>query len=107
MKIRKAVIAGLLSALFLSAAAPAMAQGAATPAQSSAPGSPRPAASPQMKADRHALRQACAADTQKFCSNVAAGGGKVLQCLRSHRAEISAACQSAWGQLQTDRKAMR
>jgi hypothetical protein len=106
MQKHKAVIAALLATVFLGTTVPAMAQNA-PPAQSGAQGGKGLGASPQMKMDRQAIRQACIADTQKLCGDVAAGGGKVMQCLRSHRADLSAGCQSAWGQLQADRKATR
>ena len=40
-------------------------------------------------------RQACKADYQKFCAGVPRGGGKILDCLNSHKSEISPACQQA------------
>ena len=40
-------------------------------------------------------RQACKADYQKFCSGVSHGGGRILECLNSHKSEISPACQQA------------
>ncbi|MBS0378973.1 MAG: cysteine rich repeat-containing protein [Proteobacteria bacterium] len=40
-------------------------------------------------------RKACKADYQKFCSGVPRGGGKILDCLNSHKSEISPACQQA------------
>ena len=38
-------------------------------------------------------RQACKADYQKFCSGVKHGGGRIADCLNSHKAELSTACQ--------------
>ncbi len=38
-------------------------------------------------------RKACKADYQKFCSGVSHGGGRILECLKSHQSEISPACQ--------------
>jgi Cysteine rich repeat len=106
MQYRNAIIASLLTVAFLTTGASAMAQ-STPPAQSSAPSAQHPGASPEVKLDRQALRQACAADAKKLCSDTQAGGGKVMQCLRSHRAELSNGCQSAWGQLRADRKATR
>jgi hypothetical protein len=102
MQKRKSVTAVLLATVFLTSVVSAVAQNAPP-----TPGHQRPGASPQMKMDRQAIRQACTADTQKLCGDVASGGGKVMQCLRSHRAELSSGCQTAWGQLRTDRQATR
>ncbi|MEQ1951217.1 cysteine rich repeat-containing protein [Mesorhizobium sp. CN2-181] len=40
-----------------------------------------------------AEREACAADYQKFCSGVAPGGGRVLECLAKQKDKLTAACQ--------------
>jgi hypothetical protein len=40
-------------------------------------------------------REACAADLQKFCPGVQPGGGRVKQCLRPHRDELSTSCAAA------------
>lgn len=34
----------------------------------------------------------CAADVQKFCKDVKKGGGRVIECLKSHQSELSQAC---------------
>jgi len=36
----------------------------------------------------------CAADVQKFCSDVKKGEGRVLACLKSHQPNISQACSA-------------
>jgi hypothetical protein len=36
----------------------------------------------------------CAADAKKFCSNVKPGQGRVYNCMASHQAELSPACQA-------------
>lgn len=41
------------------------------------------------------IRQACAADVQKFCATAERGRGKMRACLDSHASELSASCQSA------------
>ena len=40
-----------------------------------------------------AERAACQADYQKFCSDVAPGGGRVLECLAKQKDKLSPACQ--------------
>jgi Cysteine rich repeat len=43
--------------------------------------------------DRKGLREACMSDAKKFCSEVQPGGGRIVQCLRSHDAELASACR--------------
>ena len=38
---------------------------------------------------------ACAADVQKLCSNVPAGGGRIIACLKQHQQEVSQGCKQA------------
>jgi hypothetical protein len=42
----------------------------------------------------HAVRNACAEDTQRFCSD-ANGAGSVAKCLRQHHDEVSEECRTA------------
>ena len=49
-------------------------------------------ASPQAVTD---ARNACAADVQKFCAGVQAGGGRILACLKQHKSEVSDGCRQA------------
>jgi len=42
-----------------------------------------------------ALREACAGDFKKLCSDVRPGGGRVVQCLNSHHDQLTTACQEA------------
>jgi hypothetical protein len=41
------------------------------------------------------MREACKTDYQKFCSGVQQGGGRIIQCLNSHKGELTTACQEA------------
>ncbi len=50
----------------------------------SACGQPKPSAAEQ---------QACAADKDKFCADVKPGGGRILDCLAGHKAELVEACR--------------
>jgi hypothetical protein len=40
-----------------------------------------------------ALRSACAADAQRLCAGVPAGGGRVIACLRQHKDSLSDQCK--------------
>ena len=41
------------------------------------------------------IRAACSADIKKLCDGVQPGGGRILQCMRTHQNEISSDCQAA------------
>ena len=47
------------------------------------------------RARMKAIRQACSVDRQKFCGSIQPGGGRILECLRSHGPELTPACQQA------------
>jgi len=40
------------------------------------------------------LREACRTDLARFCAAVPSGGGGKMQCLKAHRAELSASCKA-------------
>jgi hypothetical protein len=41
------------------------------------------------------VRAACDADVTKLCAGVQPGGGRIMQCLRQHKTEVSDACKQA------------
>jgi hypothetical protein len=41
------------------------------------------------------LRAGCSADAQKFCSNVAPGGGRIIACLKENKDALSDQCKQA------------
>ena len=41
------------------------------------------------------VREACEADYKKFCLTTIPGGGRVLACMRSNLAQLTAACRTA------------
>jgi hypothetical protein len=43
----------------------------------------------------------CTEDLQKFCTDVQAGKGGWIQCLKEHESELSASCKSAMQTVQT------
>jgi len=53
------------------------------------------AVSAAMTADAQGRRDGpCAADAKKFCSDVKPGQGRIHNCMASHQAELSPACQA-------------
>jgi hypothetical protein len=38
--------------------------------------------------------QSCKDDAQKFCKGIQPGGGRIIECLKSHQNELSPACQT-------------
>jgi hypothetical protein len=38
--------------------------------------------------------EACKADREKFCKDVKPGGGKIMECMKAHKAELSKDCQA-------------
>jgi hypothetical protein len=51
--------------------------------------------SPELKAARKAMRQACMQDIRALCTGTEPGGGKVMMCLRSHGEQVSDGCKAA------------
>jgi hypothetical protein len=47
-------------------------------------------------AERSAM-QACRADAQKLCAGVSPGGGRIVACLRTNEAQLSADCKAQLG----------
>ena len=43
---------------------------------------------------RGAGKGPCAADVQKFCASVQPGGGRIMECLKAHEADLSPACKA-------------
>lgn len=48
----------------------------------------------EMKARAEAAKEACKPDVERFCSGVAAGGGRIMECLQQHSGELSDACKA-------------
>ncbi|QRG06274.1 cysteine rich repeat-containing protein [Xanthobacter dioxanivorans] len=48
-----------------------------------------------------ALRTACEADVKKLCNGVQPGGGRILSCLKEHKAEVTPPCQASLSALAT------
>ena len=46
-------------------------------------------------------QQACAGDIAAYCAGVAQGEGRIAQCLRSHKDQLSPGCQRGMAQTET------
>ena len=44
---------------------------------------------------RGAMREACKADLEKYCSDVQRGGGRIAECLNKQHDSLSEACKTA------------
>jgi Cysteine rich repeat len=44
---------------------------------------------------RGAIREACKADFEKYCSDVQRGGGRIAACLNRQHDQLSEACKTA------------
>ena len=52
----------------------------------------------KMKEKIEEFKEACKDDAGKLCKDVKPGGGRVLQCLKQHEGELSAACKEEMAQ---------
>jgi hypothetical protein len=87
--------------LILCMAAAAGSARAEEPAPPDAPApapQPAPSDNPPTGAPQDALseaRAACATDIQALCAGVEPGGGRILACLKQHKAQVSEPCRQA------------
>ncbi|HVW72703.1 MAG TPA: cysteine rich repeat-containing protein [Rhizomicrobium sp.] len=98
----------VLAAALLLSFSPALAQSSTQQAPAPAPQTPaagaHPQATPEVQEARKAMRQACREDAHTLCADTQAGGGKLMQCLRAHKDQVSAGCRSAFQHLRDVRK---
>ncbi len=59
------------------------------------------------KRDGQAVRQACKADYQTFCTGVQPGGGRIIACLQQNFEKLSPGCQDALTAARAARQAPR
>ena len=92
-------------ALALASAAPALAAPAAAPDPMAkvadvggAPGAGQ--------AGRGAMK-ACRADRETYCDGVEKGGGRIMQCMKEHAAELSPGCREALQSMRGARRGAR
>jgi hypothetical protein len=66
------------------------------------------AASPAFADDGHARgREACKGDVERFCKDVKPGGGRIMECLKQHEAELSPQCKAVGEQMKAKMEAMK
>jgi hypothetical protein len=51
------------------------------------------------------VRAACQADLQKLCAGVQPGGGRIKQCLKEHKDQVSTGCKSALVEMKANKRA--
>jgi Cysteine rich repeat len=87
----------VIAAALLLALTPALAQQQAPVPQQPAGNAfgPSSKASPEVKAARQAMRQACVEDARSLCAGSQPGGGKIMMCLRAHKDQVSDGCKAA------------
>jgi hypothetical protein len=54
-----------------------------------------------------AVRQACMADIKSLCDGIQPGGGRIQQCIRGKREQLSAGCKSAMMEARQQKQAAR
>jgi hypothetical protein len=59
----------------------------------------------QALAEPGVLRGACGEDMKAFCGTVQPGGGRLRDCIREHRAQLSNACKVAIADRMLERSA--
>jgi hypothetical protein len=92
----------VIAAALLLSLSPALAQQQAPAPQAPAGGVSKP--SPELKAARQAMRQACMQDARSLCAGSEPGGGKIMMCLRSHKDQVSDGCKAAFQHLRDVRR---
>jgi hypothetical protein len=53
------------------------------------------------------MQGACKTDIQALCGSIQPGGGRIRDCMRQHRTELSAACKVAIADRMLERSAQR
>ena len=52
----------------------------------------------KMKEKASDFRHACKDDMKKICAGIQPGGGRIMQCMKQHEAELSPACKEMMDQ---------
>lgn len=50
----------------------------------------------QHNGDVHQKQEACKGDVDKFCKDIKPGGGRIMQCLKQHSADLSPDCKNSF-----------
>jgi hypothetical protein len=57
-------------------------------------------------ADMTAVQQACKMDVETYCATVERGEGRILNCLKEHRDNVSEGCKTAVRGMQEQRQSV-
>ena len=68
---------------------------AVLPMTALAQGAPPQKSTPEAREAREKVREACAADVQKFCANIERAKGAMRRCLEAHDQQLSQGCKAA------------
>jgi len=60
-----------------------------------------------MKERMHSAHEACKPDVEKFCKDIEPGKGRIMECLKSHESELSAACKDVHSKMQSKMDQMK
>jgi hypothetical protein len=60
---------------------------------------------PVAPVDLKTIRRLCATDLRTYCAEVRPGGGRLMQCARTHEVELSADCRAVLETVEEYRKA--
>ena len=53
--------------------------------------------------ERQALRQACGPEVKQLCAGVSPGGGRIMECVKSKKDQLSETCTAALAKAKADK----
>lgn len=55
-------------------------------------------------AERQALQQACGPEVRQLCAGVAPGGGRIMDCVKSKKDQLSETCTAALSKAKAEKR---